>query len=255
MDAFSIRLELVSLLRKLNASQASINKVLALAIRHAARNSEDIWSCIMQECQRASLNARVNLFFLLDALFTDDAFSHPAVAAAHYHARAQRDLRAIVDIVVPREALTLRSTGQVVVREGAGLKLNAGSVLPILAGWKMRQVFDTELIEALEAELQERKAALRKQTPLQEIDAAEANTQESFSKADVVRRMEEDRERVRDWEGDDLSRESKLIFTSSLSRTAQAPARARLDPPAEDLPPAETQEQQRRRSSSGGAEQ
>ena len=130
MDHFAIRMAFVDALRKLNASQSSINKVLTLAIRYAETSSEEIWSCIMQQCQKASLNARVNLFFLLDALFTDESFSDPVVAATYYLPMAQRDIKNIVDMIVPKEAVTLPN-GESVVREGAGLRLNAGSVLPV----------------------------------------------------------------------------------------------------------------------------
>ncbi|KDN53588.1 hypothetical protein K437DRAFT_230422 [Tilletiaria anomala UBC 951] len=190
MDAFAIRLAFIAQLRKLNASQQSINKVLALAVRHAATSSDDIWSCIMQECRKASLNARVNIFFLLDALFTDESFSDLALANTYYLPYARKDLKSVVDMVVPKEALTM-SDGTVVNREGAGIRLNAGNVLPILAGWKIRQVFPTELLESMEQELRERKQKLRTQGPLPD----ETSKPEGFSRNDVLRRIEEDRER------------------------------------------------------------
>ena len=51
-DPFAIRLDFVNALRKLNASQSSINKLLSLAIRNAPASADDIWSCVMQECQK-----------------------------------------------------------------------------------------------------------------------------------------------------------------------------------------------------------
>ena len=97
-------------------------------------------------------------------------------------------------MVVPRECLTHPDTGAQIMREGAGVKLNANSVLQILAGWKLRRVFPEEMIDVIEAELAQRKEALRSQPPVE--DGFKKKGQEKFSKNDVLRRMEEDRERV-----------------------------------------------------------
>lgn len=68
MDPFQIRLECVALLRRLNASQQSIAKVVDYAIRHAPAAADDIWDCIISECSKTTLNARLNILFLVDAL-------------------------------------------------------------------------------------------------------------------------------------------------------------------------------------------
>jgi CTD kinase subunit gamma len=68
MDPFQIRLECVALLRRLTASQQSISKVVDYAIRYATTASDDIWDCIVSECSKTTLNARLNILFLVDAL-------------------------------------------------------------------------------------------------------------------------------------------------------------------------------------------
>ena len=68
MDPFQIRLECVALLRRLTASQQSIAKVVDYAIRHATSAADDIWDCILSECSKTTLNARLNILFLVDAL-------------------------------------------------------------------------------------------------------------------------------------------------------------------------------------------
>lgn len=52
MDAFQIRLDFLSLLKRLNASQQSIQKVLSFADRHVGRAGSDIWDCILAECAK-----------------------------------------------------------------------------------------------------------------------------------------------------------------------------------------------------------
>jgi len=68
MDPFQIRIEFLGLLRRLNASQQSIAKVVDYAIRYATLASDDIWDCLLSECTKTTLNARLNILFLLDAL-------------------------------------------------------------------------------------------------------------------------------------------------------------------------------------------
>jgi len=68
MDPFQIRLECSGLLRRLTASQQSIAKVVDYAIRYATSASDDIWDCIVSECYKTTLNSRLNLLFLIDAL-------------------------------------------------------------------------------------------------------------------------------------------------------------------------------------------
>lgn len=55
LDPFEIRMAFLSHLRKLNASQASIQKVVSFAVKHGSRCADDIWDCILEECEHVSL--------------------------------------------------------------------------------------------------------------------------------------------------------------------------------------------------------
>lgn len=57
-DTFQVRLDFLSLLRKLNASQQSIQKVLGFADHHALKLSGDLWDCILSECSKVGLVVR-----------------------------------------------------------------------------------------------------------------------------------------------------------------------------------------------------
>lgn len=52
MDAFSIRLDFLSLLRRLTASQQSIGKLIAFANVHANKARNDIWECTVGEAEK-----------------------------------------------------------------------------------------------------------------------------------------------------------------------------------------------------------
>ena len=53
-DAFEARLQFLQLLRKLNASSQSIQKVVAFAIKFGSRCGEDLWECVLEETAKVS---------------------------------------------------------------------------------------------------------------------------------------------------------------------------------------------------------
>lgn len=52
MDPFQVRMEFLDLLKRLNASQQSIRKVVGFALRYASKCPDDIWDCVMTECAK-----------------------------------------------------------------------------------------------------------------------------------------------------------------------------------------------------------
>ena len=54
-DAFEARLQFLQLIRKLNASSQSIQKVVGFAVKYGSRCGEDLWECVMEECAKVSL--------------------------------------------------------------------------------------------------------------------------------------------------------------------------------------------------------
>jgi len=58
-DPFDIRMQLLSHLKKLNASQQSIQKVVQFTIKYGARCGEDLWDCIIEECEKVSFVFRL----------------------------------------------------------------------------------------------------------------------------------------------------------------------------------------------------
>lgn len=53
MDVFQIRLDFLALLKRLNASQQSMQKALAFADRNM-KAAGDVWDCIVSECGKVS---------------------------------------------------------------------------------------------------------------------------------------------------------------------------------------------------------
>ena len=57
----------MGILKKVTASQQSIHKACSFAYKNTSMH-ESLFECILDELSQASINARLNLFFVLDAI-------------------------------------------------------------------------------------------------------------------------------------------------------------------------------------------
>ncbi|GAA6006562.1 hypothetical protein JCM10207_004974 [Rhodosporidiobolus poonsookiae] len=182
MDPFEVRMGFITLLTKLTSTVPSISKVASFALKHAQRSSDDLWDCYLDEVASANLNSRVNLLYLLDALLDKEGprvvvkgtGGAGVVGAGSYRALVERDLAKVVKHVVPET------------REGV---LNWMSTNQVLRSWKTRRLLEQDVLDSVIAELDERKAALHSQSS----DSSSAFS--NFSRNDILRRIEDDRER------------------------------------------------------------
>ncbi|BGP36519.1 hypothetical protein JCM10450v2_000416 [Rhodotorula kratochvilovae] len=180
MDPFEVRLQFTALASRLTSSVASISKVASFALKHASKCADDIWDCYLDEVSTASLNARVNLLFLLDSLLDKEgprlAPAQPGAGAGthtSYRELVERDLGKVVKLVVPDS------------REGV---LNWMSTAQVLRSWKTRRLLDADVLDQVAAELESRKATLH-------ADSSDSSPFANFSRNDILRRIEDDRER------------------------------------------------------------
>ncbi|KIR56803.1 CTD kinase subunit gamma [Cryptococcus gattii Ru294] len=139
-DPFETRIQFISLLRKLNASQQSIQKVTSFAINYGSRCGEDLWECVIEQCNKGTLNTRINILYFLDALVEESLALGPSEAA--YGVLLTRDLKTLVDSVVPDT--------------NAG-KLNLKSARQILESWRLRRVVDPGVVAEVLKSLEGRK--------------------------------------------------------------------------------------------------
>ncbi|EPQ55362.1 hypothetical protein GLOTRDRAFT_61326 [Gloeophyllum trabeum ATCC 11539] len=180
MDPFEVRMQFLTLLRRLNASQPSIQKVVGYALKYYARCGEDLWDCVIEECQKGDINHRINILYFLDSLCETCllAKSQPGSlgpeSANHslYMDYVARDLAKIVGYVVP---------------EGRQGLPNLMSTKQILERWRSKRVIDPQIIDEITAGLNARRAA--------PPSSPSGQPSLQFSKNDVFKRIEEDRER------------------------------------------------------------
>ncbi|KAI8068517.1 CTD kinase subunit gamma CTK3-domain-containing protein [Gongronella butleri] len=164
-DPFECRLQFIALLKKLNASQTSIQKATRYALKYR-QLSEDLYSCFLEELDTASINTRLNILYVLDSILS-------ASRKAQYHEYVkltQPDVSRIIRAVAPDTAKGI---------------VNVASTRKLLQGWT--EYFDHDTIAAAEQVLDAR-------THTSSGDTQQDDTP-GFSRTDILHRMEQDRER------------------------------------------------------------
>ncbi|CAO1615971.1 unnamed protein product [Sympodiomycopsis kandeliae] len=180
MDAFQIRLDFLAILKRLNASQQSMQKTLTFADRNV-KAAGDLWDCILSECSKTNLSSRLNILFTLDYLFTDYSTQFSRTLVDAFLNLAARDLSSLIDYVVPPSDAT-------------GIKLNSAVTTSILTAWRVKRLFSSEQINSIVSSIQKRKEKAASDSALdasKETSSASTN----LSKDEIMRRIEEDRER------------------------------------------------------------
>ncbi|KAI9595420.1 CTD kinase subunit gamma CTK3-domain-containing protein, partial [Syncephalis fuscata] len=185
MDPFEARLTFLDLLGRLTASQQTIQRAAQFALNEEEL-CEDLYSCVLEELDQASINARVNLLYTLDAL------AQPALRGGFpgYRDQLRLDLVRVMRAVVP---------------EGQLGAVNLSQTRKVLETWRKKQLFKNEDIEAAEQVLGDRLELHGENTRSIEPDTtskANLSTNDTtqpqkwmLSKDEISRRMEEDRER------------------------------------------------------------
>jgi len=182
MDPFEVRMQFVHLMRGLNASQNSIHKVVRFALKYFSKCGDDLWDCVVEECQKGTVNTRINILYMLDTLceLSEVAYSSQSLPPPEngrgplYVEFVRKDLAKIVDMVVPEG------------REGLP---NLTSTTQILESWRAKRIVDPSTIDDVMGTLDRRKEAI------QDSDTGTNST--TFTKHEIMKRIEEDRERVR----------------------------------------------------------
>lgn len=162
-----VRMQFLSLINRLTSSLASIQKVSSFALKHGPKCADDIWDCLVEECDSVSLNARINLLYFLDTLLDKQGVMGEG---RPYAALVKRDLAKVVDLVVPHSregVLNLMAADQV----GAVFLLSSsyndeyltresihfGSLVQVLRSWRTRRLLDADVIDPISAKLDSRR--------------------------------------------------------------------------------------------------
>ncbi|WVQ77882.1 hypothetical protein IAR50_007587 [Cryptococcus sp. DSM 104548] len=169
-DPFETRIRFLQLLKSLNASQQSIHKGTAFAIKYGSRCGEDLWECIVEQIGKGTLNTRINIFYFLDSLLEESLALGPSETP--YQELVTKNLQLLIDKVVPDTT--------------SGI-LNLKSTKQILESWRLRRVVEPSVVEGVLEVMEGR--------TYETAPSNKRNHEHAFSRNEIVRRMEEDRER------------------------------------------------------------
>lgn len=155
----------LGLLSKLNASQHSIQKVASFAMRHRSMH-EDLYNCIIEALdQTPSVNARMNIFYVFDSICQQSG----KASFTGYMDLIGKNLASIVESVAP---------------SGPKGNVNVAGTKKILELWRSKKLFHHGVIDVVEKPLSAR-----------ELGARSMTSEAGMAKEDILRRMDEDRER------------------------------------------------------------
>ena len=132
-----MRMQFLSHLRRLTSASQSINKVVSFLLKNSSpsissrsrlsrntvaatttiHNEADLWECVLEELEKSSINARINIFYMLDSLLDQSL----AIGIESYRELVKKDLEKVVNLTVPRAT-----------REGILNKMSAMQVRPCL---------------------------------------------------------------------------------------------------------------------------
>ncbi|CCJ29116.1 unnamed protein product [Pneumocystis jirovecii] len=167
LDPFEGRLAFLEILKRLTASQQSQIKTAQFALRHKDLD-EDLYNCVLEELELSSLNSRVNIIYFLETL-CDYSYRN---GCNSYISMIRKDIAKIVRAVAPPGP------------QGAA-NVSAVRKLQVIENLKNKAYIDNRDFLEIEASLSKR-------------DDKSSNTIQNkafFSKEEIFRRIEEDRER------------------------------------------------------------
>ncbi|ODV88545.1 hypothetical protein CANCADRAFT_32114 [Tortispora caseinolytica NRRL Y-17796] len=184
MDPFEARLKFVKMIQRMDPSSGTARRVgeflmKASAIEPGNLNpedeevddvvAEDLWSCVIEQLEQASINEKANILFFIESLaaVVAKASGGENTVGGTYKRLVAQDFRKVIELCVPeRGGLTNLESARRVVESIKPLGL----------------LSDTASLDALLNELSEK--TQQGQTP-----------QEGMSRKDILARMEQDRER------------------------------------------------------------
>lgn len=168
MDPFEARLQFIRLLQRLNASSQANDAAVQFLLKNPDLE-EDLYSCVLEELDKSSVNGKLNIFYFLDAVCENS----DASARLNYCSWICRDVEKIVVKVVPANNVGV---------------VNVHPCRRIVHGLHRRGLLAPEKYQAVLKLLTDREQRLS-------MEDYSSSSQLELSNKEILRRMDEDRER------------------------------------------------------------
>jgi CTD kinase subunit gamma len=203
MDPFEARLQFIQLLELLNPSQVSINKTVQFCLKNEELH-EDFHSCILEVLDRLDLNSRVNVLYFLDGLVSSvlGTSGSSDLEKRPYVKNIEKDLKLIFEKVLPGDNLiNLRNCVDILINiEGLygvrNIQLAERYFSLELDGGEISQdTSSDQFVESWKFLIHCKLKSLRKRENQLTNKSEYENGSETFSKEQILSRMETDRER------------------------------------------------------------
>lgn len=181
MDPFEVRIRFTSLIQHLTASHNTHHRAAVYALKNRSMD-EDLHSCILEQLETSSFNARANIMYFIETL----TLLAKQEGALEFVRMMQRDILRIVDAVVPVDG------------SGGGVA-NVRVVRKVLVGMGERGVLEKETVRELEDVIREREKEGGEGNLFINADSdgtpGRKNGHLRLDKRQIEQRIEEDRER------------------------------------------------------------
>ncbi|KAJ1723134.1 hypothetical protein LPJ53_002498 [Coemansia erecta] len=162
-DPFEIRMVFGNQLDNLSGSQLKIEHTSKFALKHASM-ADSLLEFIIEKLEKPQVPLRINLLFLIDAILQSDNRK----GETEWTDLIKKEVVSIVKAVIP---------------ESSGGDANVPHVRKMVSGWKRKKIFDTQIIGAIDLLLANR------------VGGSSGNSDTGMKHQDILKRIEEDRER------------------------------------------------------------
>ncbi|KAJ2780257.1 hypothetical protein H4R18_003569 [Coemansia javaensis] len=169
MDPFEARLLFGNMLENLSGSQATIDRAVAFALR-SAEMADDLFECVSEKLEKLHVPPRLNVLLVVDGILG----GRGGAAGPAWHDLVCKDVVRLVQAVVP---------------ETPGGDSNVAQTRKVAAGWRRRGVFDAATLDRIDRLLEARAGAGGGG------GGAPAAAETGMRNQDILKRIEEDRER------------------------------------------------------------
>lgn len=181
MDPFEVRMRFTSLLQHLSASHTTHHRAAVYALKNRSMD-EDLHSCILEQLETSSFNARANIMYFIETLTT----LAKQEGALEFVRMMQRDILRVVDAVVPGD--------------GSGAA-NVRVVRKVLGALGEKGVLEKNTVDELDEVIKEREREGGEGNLFMNTGAdsdgtpGKRNGHVRLDKRQIEQRIEEDRER------------------------------------------------------------
>ncbi|KAJ1732523.1 hypothetical protein H4S06_005099 [Coemansia sp. BCRC 34490] len=196
MDPFEARLLFGNMLDNLTGAQPTIDRVAGFAVKNSSV-ADNLLDCMTEKLEKLAVPPRLNVLLVVDAILLAVSRRTRGTAAAEEEQQEEEDARrSWVDLIRKDVVRLVRD----VVPESPAGDGNVPQVRKVVSGWRRKGVFDKKVLASVDKLLANRAgggatAEQNNNTSSNGNAATAAESSGGMKHQEILRRIEEDRER------------------------------------------------------------